>query len=362
MIPLQDLESRVHNVRGLLKKQKLSAMLVHTPANSLYLSGFPCSNSIILITQKQALFLTDFRYITKATATIRHMEVQLFPQQPLAETAALVKKLRLKTLGFEEQVPYSFYAALTKELNNSASLTPAGSILSAVRQVKSAAEIKQIHKNQRLNEQVLQSVLSGVTEGETEISIHTRIKQEMAEQNCEEAFGSIIAAGKNSALPHAIPSSAKVRRGQFLLFDMGAKQYHYHSDMTRTFGVGNKLPARAVEIYNVVLEAQLAALAAVKPGAECRSIDAIARGIIGRAGYGEYFGHGLGHGVGIEIHEGPTLNPRSTDVLKPGMVITIEPGIYLPELGGVRIEDLIVVTESGYKNLTSLSKNLQFIS
>jgi Xaa-Pro aminopeptidase len=142
---------------------------------------------------------------------------------------------------------------------------------------------------------------------------------------------------------------------------MGVLNNHYHSDMTRTVAVGEKLPARLRDIYDVTLAAQQEALAAVAPGKRCKDIDAIARAIIAEAGYGEFFGHGLGHGVGLEIHEGPTLNPRSEDVLQPGMIITIEPGIYLPGLGGVRIEDLVVVTATGYKNLTSLSKSFRHI-
>ena len=183
----------------------------------------------------------------------------------------------------------------------------------------------------------------------------------MIDNNCEEAFSSIIAAGINSALPHAVPSNTRVAKNKFLLFDMGVKKNHYHSDMTRTVAVGEKLPVKAREIYSVVLEAQIAALGAVAPGVECKAIDKIARDIISAAGYGEYFGHGLGHGVGLEIHEGPTLNARSKDVLEPGMVITIEPGIYLPDLGGVRIEDLVVVTATGYRNLTKIPKTLSYI-
>lgn len=177
----------------------------------------------------------------------------------------------------------------------------------------------------------------------------------------EEAFDSIVASGPNSSLPHAVPTARRVRAGEYLLFDMGVKSGLYHSDMTRTVAVG-KASARHREVYEIVLEAQQRALASIRAGVACRDVDAQARDYIAVAGYGEQFGHGLGHGVGLQIHEGPTLNPRSEQVLSEGMVVTVEPGIYIPGFGGVRIEDLVVVTKDGYRNLTSVPKQFKSIT
>ncbi len=356
-----ELEQRLASLRKKLKQEKLDGLLIQTRVSSLYLSGFPSSNSLILVTQRQAIFFTDSRYIEKAKADIKHLEVVEIVQRALDGVVQTVKKLRVKQLGFEESISHAEYLTLAKALQGIAVLKPAGRLIKDLRLVKSAAEVRQIAANQRLNEQLFLEAVDSVTPGDRETDIRNRILHRLVELGSAEAFQAIIAAGKNSALPHAVPGAQRVKANNFLLFDMGVLKHHYHSDMTRTVAVGEKLPANLKNIYEVTLEAQQAALSAVAPGKSCKEIDAVARGIIADAGYREYFGHGLGHGVGLEIHEGPTLNPRSEDILKPGMVITIEPGIYLPGKGGVRIEDLVVVTENGYKNLTNVSKQLRHI-
>lgn len=356
-----ELEQRIAALRTKLKLEKLDAILLQTRVSSLYVSGFPCSNSLVLITQRQGFFFTDSRYIVKATADIKHLEVVEVVQRALEGVAQTIKKLRVKRLGFEESISYADYVALSKAVEDSAELKPAGSIVKGLRLIKSQAEIRQIAANQKVNEKLFSEAVESVTLADQEADIRGRILHRLVDLGYAEAFHAIIAAGKNSALPHAVPGSQRVKKNSFLLFDMGVLNNHYHSDMTRTVAVGEKLPARLRDIYDVTLAAQQEALAAVAPGKRCKDIDAIARAIIAEAGYGEFFGHGLGHGVGLEIHEGPTLNPRSEDELQPGMIITIEPGIYLPGLGGVRIEDLVVVTATGYKNLTSLSKSFRHI-
>lgn len=357
----QMLETRLSLLREEIKRSKLSAIILQTPVSSLYISGFPCSNSLILVSSNQAIFFTDFRYIVKAQREINHLEVRQVQQQMVSDVSAVIKKLRLKRVGFEESVSYASYQALAQSLAGSAELISAGNIVRTMRSIKHPKEISRIASNQKLNQEIFKSAASGVREGMTEIDVRNHILRDMIDAGCEEAFSSIIASGPNSAYPHAVPTSAKVRSNNLLLFDMGVKKNFYHSDMTRTVPVGEKVSSKAKAIYEVVLAAQLAALNMVGPGVPCNAVDAAARSLIADAGYGDYFGHGLGHGVGLEIHEGPTLNAKSQDVLQPGMVITIEPGIYLPGVGGVRIEDLIVVTENGYKNLTSIPKALSFI-
>jgi Xaa-Pro aminopeptidase len=352
---------RLERVQEELLRRRLGGVIVQNRMSSLYLSGFPCSNSLILITKRSAQFFTDFRYIEKASKSISHMEVIQMPQNTLTMVGEQLSRQRLRRVGFEESISFAEYTALSKNFGAGVELVPSGSIVKDLRLIKSADEIRQIASNQQLNQQIFTAAVASVTRSSREVDLRNFIRNEMIRHNSEEAFDSIVAAGTNSALPHAVAGAARVKNNNLLLFDMGVKRNHYHSDMTRTVAVGDRLSTRAAEIYEVVRQAQAAALKKVGPNVPCVDIDTEARKVIADAGYGDFFGHGLGHGVGLEIHEGPTLNPRSQDVLKPGMVITIEPGIYLPGIGGVRIEDLVVVTESGYTNLTSLPKKLQNI-
>jgi Xaa-Pro aminopeptidase len=338
-------------------KAGLDAFLICDRHNSYYFSQFPCSNSIIIAGMDSAFFLTDFRYLEKASECIRDFEVRRMTQNATDELQAILRTLKSGRIGFEGDMSYNRFLQFGKALGTRR-LVEMGSLVADLRAVKDNSEIAQIAENQKLNEKVLSRAIANLSLGEREDSIKRRIRLEMTERGVEEAFDTIVAAGEKSSLPHAIAGASKVRAGKYLLIDMGVKNQYYHSDMTRTFGVG-KVTTRHRQIYDVVLEAQQAALQKIRPGARCRDIDAAARGVIEKHGYGEYFGHGLGHGVGLEIHEGPTLNPRSESILRAGMVVTVEPGIYLPGFGGVRIEDLVVVTKSGYDNLTSAKKNFK---
>lgn len=351
---------RVKALQQSLQEDGLDAQFIYDRTNTLYLTGFPCSNSILLITPREAVFLTDFRYLERARAEITALEVRPMSQQGTDEQLGkLLKSLGVKTLGFEGTMPYAYHANLKKAVGRTR-LVESSESLTNLRAVKDADELGEIARNQKLNEKLFRAVLAGVTAGETEAAIARKIKMTLTAAGYEEAFASIIAAGPNSALPHASPGGQRVRKGEYLLFDTGVRARFYHSDMTRTVGVGKTSP-RHREIYEIVLEAQKAALATIRDGALCKAVDAAARDVITNAGYGEYFGHGTGHGVGLQIHEAPTLNARSTQILRENMVVTVEPGIYLPGFGGVRIEDLVVVTADGYRNLTSVSKKWQEI-
>ena len=352
-----ELEERVQRVQEALKRHKLSGLLIEGRENSFYLSGFPASASLILVTRKGAWFFTDSRYISLAEQQVSHMEVVLATQRAFTQVAEIVHKQKLQRLGFEESISFSSHKAMGDSFKG-VDLIPAGSIVRDLRIIKSDSEQAVIARNQRLNQKIFKLAVEQVEAGQREIDVRNFILRQMIELECEEAFATILAAGANSANPHATPGKLKVKRGELLLFDMGVKKDFYHSDMTRTVAVGERLRPECAEIYEVVRQAQAAALKELGPGVPCKQVDAAARNLISDAGYGDQFGHGLGHGVGLEIHEGPTLNPRSSDVLAPGMVVTVEPGIYLPGIGGVRIEDLVVITENGYKNLTSISKQL----
>jgi Xaa-Pro aminopeptidase len=342
-----------------MRKQQLDGFLINTRINSLYLSEFPCSNSIVLVTRRQAFFLTDFRYMEKATREIRGFEVQRITQNATGELKELIRKLGLKRIGFEGGIPYEQFTRFKKAVGRAAFLE-AGNLLRDLRAIKDQREIQQIARNQKLNEATCAAAFDQAAAGQTEGDIERFIQQTMLDRGVEEAFDTIVAAGKNSSLPHAVPGKARVRTGDYLLIDMGVKDHLYHSDLTRTACVG-KASQRHQEIYQVVLAAQTAALKKIRAGAACKDVDAAARSLIAEAGFGEQFGHGLGHGVGLEIHEAPTLNPRSEEILREGMVVTVEPGIYVPGFGGVRIEDLVVVTKTGYRNLTRMDKTFRVL-
>ncbi len=357
----EELEQRIGRVQSELRRRKLSGIVIEGRENSFYLSGYPSSASLLLITQSAAWFFTDSRYFDSAVSSIKHMEVVLSTQRAFTQIADIARKKRLKRIGFEETASYAQVEGMKKAFDW-AELTPAGSIVSDLRLVKSDREIKAIAANQRLNQKIYSQAVEFSQPGMTEVEIRNQILRLLIDHGAEEAFASIIATGANSANPHAVPGNFRLKAGELLLFDMGVKKNYYHSDMTRTVAIGEKLRPECAGIYEVVLSAQLAAVKELGPGVSCKHVDSVARDIISQAGYGDQFGHGLGHGVGLNIHEGPTLNPRSSDVLKAGMVVTIEPGIYLPGIGGVRIEDLLVITENGARNLTSVPKRLTHIT
>lgn len=356
----EELEGRIGKIQEELKRRKLGALLLEGRENSFYTSGFPASASIVLISPSKAWFFTDSRYFALAQAEISHMEVVLATQRAFTQVADVVKKERFRRIGFEESAPYSQVEGMKKAFAD-VELVPAGGIVRELRMVKSEAEIQVIRRNQSLNQRIYKKAVGLVEPGMLETDVRKSLLRLMIDEGVEEAFSTILAAGANSANPHAVPGKNRIKKGELLLFDMGVKRDHYNSDMTRTVAVGERLDPKCAEIYEVVRQAQAAAVRELGPGMPCKEVDAVARNIIVAAGYGDYFGHGLGHGVGLEIHEGPTLNPRSEDVLQPGMVVTVEPGIYLPGVGGVRIEDLLVITEDGAQNLTSVGKQLTHI-
>jgi len=358
-----NLQKRVAAVRREIVRRKLDGLLIHDPVSSLYLSGFPCSNSLIYISRSESLFATDSRYITKAQTSITHLDVVLMNRDASAEAPKLAARLGTRQLGFEEQESVRFFRTLQSGMPN-VEFHEAGDILRNLRMVKSPEEVAQIRANQKLTESVYKQAISDYKSTMTETVIKKIICLDMVSRGVEEAFSTIVATGPNTALPHAVPSSRRGRPGEFLLIDMGIKANFYHSDMTRTVAIGDKqkLDSQSREIYEIVRQAQELAISKIKHGAKCAEVDRAARSYIAEAGYGDAFGHGLGHGVGLEIHEGPTLSPRSTEVLKEGMVVSVEPGIYLPGKAGVRIEDLVVVTRDGCENLNRLPKSFKFIA
>ncbi len=352
-------------ISKLIKKVPLGAdeaALVISPVNRRYLSGFKSSEGLIFITQDESYFLVDFRYYEAAKKQIQTLNVVLTSDLK-EKVLEIARKHSIKTV-FIENDGISLSEALKVEfwlkeghiaLNKQNILDKA---IYSLRAEKSASEIKNVKIAQEIAEnaflQLLPTIRPGITEKELAFNLEFLMRKDGAETI---AFDLIVASGKNSAIPHAEPSDKPIERGDFITIDMGAVYNGYHSDMTRTVAFG-AISDKQQMVYDTVLVAQKKAINAVKPGGACKELDDIARKFISESGYENCFGHVLGHGVGLEIHEKPFLSKRSEDILQPGMIITIEPGIYLENEFGVRIEDMLLVTDSGYENLTNVDKDL----
>ena len=343
--------------RGVARK-KLDALIVETGTNRLYLTGFPSSaGTLVVLPGDNPYFFTDFRYLEAARkqiqlATVRPSKAKKDPIQTLA------KKLELKRVGFEGSMTTARFQSLKETLSDVETWTDAEALIHALRVRKSPAEQKILRRSVRLADEIYARTIQETRPGMTEWDIRRVLRGWNDRLDSEnESFDCIVAAGSNASRCHHHPSRKVLRRGQPLLIDMGAILQGYHSDMTRTVFFGE--PTKKMkEIYKIVLAAQKKAIAAIRAGRSCAQVDRAARNYIKRRGYDKYFGHGLGHGVGLQVHEAPWLNAKSKEILKPGMVLTVEPGIYLPRVGGVRIEDIVVVRREGCEVLTKTPKEL----
>jgi Xaa-Pro aminopeptidase len=367
--PSEIVNQRLTRLRAKMAEAKLDVIVIATLPNAYYFSLFECSNPLMVITADKSLFLTDFRYAEAAQEELPSPWEFIPTKAPSSsdELRDFLGQRAISRVGFEENAPYTHYRRLRETCPAETNLVEAGRLIAELRGVKDPLEIELIAAAQRTNEKVLADVLLELPSQNpaelTELELQRRIRKAMVERGAEEAFPTIVAFGATSSRPHAHPGKNQMEGASVVLIDMGVRAEHYCSDMTRTFGRGEDRDCkRIMQIYKVVLEAQQAALAAVRDGVPAREVDKRARDVIALAGYGDFFGHGLGHGVGLEIHEFPTLNPRSEDVLLDGMVVTIEPGIYLPGVGGVRIEDLVLVTKTGYRNLTAFDKSWHILT
>ena len=334
-----------------------TAALVLAPHHLRYLTGYPSGESWLFVTQEKAYFLTDFRYIEMAEQTVRGAECR--ETSRVAEDLCALVKLHGITAVYTEEsyMTAAEYHRLAKTIPLRSGELDAW--LSELRTVKSEEEIQKIAAAQAVTEAGFQHILSTIHEGVTEREIALELEFYMRRQGAERlAFNSIVAAGTNGSQPHAIPSDKPICRGEFITLDFGATVDGYRSDMTRTVALGTVSDEQKT-VYNTVLQAQEAALKVLRAGLPCVEGDATARRVIETAGYGNCFGHGLGHGVGLEVHEHPRLSPSAKgQCLRAGQVVTVEPGIYLAGRFGVRIEDMVLITEQGYRNFTHVPKDL----
>jgi Xaa-Pro aminopeptidase len=348
-------------------ERELDALLVTNLVNVRWLTGFTGSNAAAVVGAGEdglRRFVTDFRYLSQSAEELDAAWACEIAKHDLLEAA--VERLpgdRPLRLGFDDaHMSVKDHARLRELVGEGVELVAAGGMVEELRAIKDPGELERIRKAARLADAALEEVLSRGLVGRTERDIALDLEFTQRRMGAEAvSFPPIVAAGEHGALPHAQPRDLEVPAGTLIVIDWGAQLDGYASDCTRTFATG-ELDPRDREVYALVLRAQEEALAAVRPGLTGREVDAVAREIIDAAGHAEHFGHGLGHGVGLEIHEGPRLSPRAGDTtLEAGMVVTVEPGVYIPGAVGVRIEDLVAVTEDGHEVFSGLSKELRTV-
>jgi len=359
---LTEFEQRRQSVAAGLAACKIDVLLVSSSASIRYLTGYAGSNGLVLVAGRASYFFTDPRYATDAKETI-DCKVQICNRPLLEDAAQVLKREKLKRIGFEpDHVTFEQYETLRRAFPSGFSLKPAGGIVESLRSVKSPSEIARIRASVMANSEAYARTLKRIRLGERERDIAAELNFQMRMLGAEKpAFDTIVATGPRSALPHAHPSGRRLGENEFLLIDMGATLDGYASDMTRMSYTGVASP-RMRHLYKAVLEAQLAGLDAVRAGVQAVRVDAACREVLKRHELDRAFVHSTGHGLGLEIHEGPRIARRQTVKLQAGMVITVEPGAYIEGLGGVRIEDTVVVTEHGCEVLTPTSKELIQIS
>lgn len=355
---MQPSDLRLEKLRHQLENQGLDALVVTHPQNRRYLSGFTGSDGALFITPDQAILITDFRYLEQAEGESPDFELakattDLFPKA----VRELVAKSGVQRVGFE-----SHHLSVAKHGDWSAEaagfeLVPVGELVEKMRAIKDEGEMGKIRRAVALGDAAMAHIREFIKPGVTEKEVAWELEVHMRTHGAEAvAFDIIVASGPNGAMAHATISDRAIGVGEPIVIDIGARVHGYHSDLTRTLVLGEP-DARFQEIYDLVLKAQEGALEGIRPEMTGREADALARDVIEEAGYGENFGHGLGHSVGLEIHENPKARKVSEDVLRPGMTLTVEPGIYITGWGGVRIEDLVVIRQDRVEVLSQADKD-----
>jgi Xaa-Pro aminopeptidase len=355
-----DYSSRVLLLRETLRKKRLDGLLVTDINNVRYLTGFSGTSGFALMTGKEAFFVTDFRYREQATEEVRDWGIIIEKGKRTRTIQDLSRKSRVSRLGFESSVSYKFYESLSR---TGLGLHVVEGLVEKLRARKDKSEIGSIGEAARRAEVAFLDVKPYIRCGMRELSVALRLEERLKKRGCRRVpFDIIVASGPNSVMPHARPTERKLMKGDLLVIDWGGEADGYFSDMTRTLLIkGDPHSDRKKEIYQTVLGANRKAIRSICPGLESKKIDEAARSTIQKAGYGEFFGHGTGHGVGLQVHESPRIAWSASEIITENMVFTIEPGIYIPGLGGVRIEDMVVVGKKKAHMLTSLPKELEIL-
>ncbi len=356
-----DMHGPIDLLRRLLRNEGCEAFISLSPPANEYLTGFHGTASAVIVAHDRSRFFCDFRYTEQAREQVRGCAVEEVQGTLETRVGERLESMGLRNVGFDPGViTVSQWDSLKESF--SGALIPLPELLSGLRSHKTPEEVEKIRKSSQIAESALEKTLKELHTGLTEREFAARLEFEFMRMGAQKAaFDTIALFGARSSLPHGLPTDNNLCPGDIVLIDCGCIVDGYCSDLTRTYVFGRIPGAWFEEIYQVTLAAQEAACRALCAGAVCREVDAVARDIIRDAGYGSFFGHGLGHGVGLEIHEPPRLNMQTEKALAPGMVVTLEPGVYLPGRGGVRIEDLVVVHKDGCETLTRLSKELQVL-
>lgn len=349
----------IEKARNLISEKKLDAVVISNPNNIRYISGYRGDTGLLFISMNRAVVMTDFRYIYQAKSEAKGFEVLDITAAGYGKNLSVViGECGIKKIGFEaEKVTCSQLEGWKKQAEGIEFIALEGDF-DELRIIKNQEELANIKQAEHIGDVVFTEMLNFIKPGMTELQLAAKIEYELKMNGAEgNSFDPIVASGIHSSMPHAVPTLKKIEKGDFITMDFGCRYNGYCSDMTRTVIIGEP-SEKQKHIYNTVLDAQLKALEGVRAGKKGVEIDAIARNIINDAGYEGCFGHGLGHGVGLNIHEEPRASLKAERVLKAGMTLTIEPGVYIQNLCGVRIEDLVLITEKGHENFTFSPKNL----
>ncbi|SFH78688.1 M24 family metallopeptidase [Pisciglobus halotolerans] len=349
--------TRLDRLRSGMKEKGIDAMLVTSPYNLRYISNFTGTTGLSVVTMDKAYFVTDFRYTEQAGKQAVGFEIVQNIGSIYEEVVKIVQQNSIRSLGFEEDfVTFSLFELLEEIVP--CALTPISGLIEELREIKDDAEISTIKKACEIADKAYQYILGEIKPGMTEIEVANKMDFYMRSLGASGvSFDTIVASGIRSAMPHGVASNKKIEQGEIITIDFGCYYEGYVSDMTRTFAIGDP-GEKLKEIYQLVLEAQLKVIDAAKPGITGKALDTVARDHFDRYGYADAFGHTTGHGIGLEIHEGPSVSMRSNKPFVPGNVITDEPGLYFSGLGGVRIEDDLLITETGNEVLLTSPKEL----
>ncbi|WP_227938497.1 M24 family metallopeptidase [Alkalihalobacillus deserti] len=353
--------SRIEAVRSKLKEFGIDGLLLTSPYNRQYTTNFTGTAGVAIISEQKAIFITDFRYVEQAKEQAQGFEIVQHTSPIYLEVANQVAKLGLKKVGFEQShLTYEAHQIYEKHVET-ASLIPVSGLVEGIRLIKDEKEIKMIQNAADIADAAFEYIITFIRPGMTELFVSNELEFFMRKQGAaSSSFDIIVASGYRSALPHGVASEKVIEKGELVTLDFGAYLKGYCSDITRTVAVGN-VNDELKAIYNTVLEAQLLGMKGIKPGLTGKEADALTREYITEKGYGEYFGHSTGHGLGMEVHEGPSLSMKSETILETGMVVTVEPGIYISGVGGTRIEDDTLLTAEGNKSFTHSTKELLII-
>lgn len=348
---------KLKKCRSQFSNYDIDGLLITSEYNRRYMSHFTGTAGVVLIGEQEAVFITDFRYVEQANEQAKGYTIVEHTGLLVEEVKTQAKRLGITKLGFEQDhLSFAEYSRYKEQMD--VTLVPVSNLVEKLRLIKTDEEIKMMKGATAIADAAFTHILDYIRPGISEWDVANELEFFMRKQGAtSSSFDTIVASGTRSALPHGVASEKLLEKGDMITLDFGAYYQGYVSDITRTVALGEP-DQKLKEIYHIVLEAQIRGIAGIKPGITGKEADALTRDYITEQGYGEYFGHSTGHGIGLEVHEGPRLSSRSTVTLEPGMIVTVEPGIYIAGLGGVRIEDDILLTKDGNERLTHSPKEL----